>query len=235
MKLSWVFPFAIQAPLLFAQPAPSLSAHSLCKCVYGQKCWPSQQEFSRLASRLSTPLVYPNPTASACYSHSNTSGTCDEVVANYRDAHWRADNPGSLQNINFETFTFSNGTIDACYLNSTLGVPCGQGSIPPVGIDARTVQDVQAAIKFASKHHLRLVIKNTGQVIVIHNSRRIYFFLFSHDYLGRSTGRGALLLWTHHLKDITYNAQFRPSGAPSKETYDGTVSTDFVLLESISY
>jgi hypothetical protein len=62
----------------------------------------------------------------------------------------------------FETFIFQNGTISGCYFNTTLGFPCGQGSVPPVGVDARTVQDVQAAVKFASKHNLRLVVKNTG-------------------------------------------------------------------------
>lgn len=42
-------------------------------------------------------------------------------------------------------------------------------------------------LHFAQEHNIRLTIKNTG-----------------HDFLGRSTGRGALALWTHHLKDITF-------------------------------
>ncbi|GLB39902.1 putative oxygen-dependent FAD-linked oxidoreductase family protein [Lyophyllum shimeji] len=107
-----------------------------------------------------------------------------------------------MQSPNFETYIFGNGTISACYLNTTLGVPCGQGSVPVIGVDARSVGDVQATVQFASKHNLRLVIKNTG-----------------HDYLGRSTARGALLLWTHHLKNITYQETFTPDGAPQGITY----------------
>jgi hypothetical protein len=45
---------------------------------------------------------------------------------------------------------------------TTLGVPCTQGSVPVIGVDARSVGDIQAAVKFAVKHNLRLVVKNTG-------------------------------------------------------------------------
>jgi len=44
-----------------------------------------------------------------------------------------------MQNTNFEAYMFQNGTIEACYLNVTLGFPCMQGSIPPIGVDVRTV------------------------------------------------------------------------------------------------
>ena len=89
-----------------------------------------------------------------------------------------------MQYTNFEAYLFQNGTIDACYLNVTLGIPCKQGSIPPIGVDVRTAENAQAAVKFANQKNLRLVVKNTG-----------------HDYLGRSTARGAFLIWTHNLKD----------------------------------
>jgi len=29
------------------------------------------------------------------------------------------------------------------------------------------------------------------------------------------------MIWTHHLKDINYNASFVPEGAPPTETYNG--------------
>ncbi|KIM38049.1 hypothetical protein M413DRAFT_13018 [Hebeloma cylindrosporum] len=108
-----------------------------------------------------------------------------------------------MQNTNFETYLFPNGTIDACYLNVTLNVPCKQESVPPIGVDIRKPEDAQAAINFARRKNLRLVVKNTG-----------------HDYLGRSAGRGGFLLWTHHLKDKAYNATFVPQGAPSTQTYE---------------
>jgi hypothetical protein len=77
---------------------------------------------------------------------------------------WRSDQAGAMQASNFETFIFSNGTISACYLDTTLGFPCEQGSVPVIGVDARSAKDVQAAVTFALKHNLRLVVKNTGYV-----------------------------------------------------------------------
>lgn len=76
----------------------------------------------------------PLPPASACYPPSAPSGNCSSVIANYTNGNWRSDQPGSMQNTNFETFIFPNDTISACYLNTTLGFPCGQGSVPPVGV-----------------------------------------------------------------------------------------------------
>ncbi|KAF8800845.1 FAD-binding domain-containing protein [Phlegmacium glaucopus] len=177
--------------------APS-KATSTCRCLYGQPCWPNENEFATLTTQLSQPLLHPLPPASPCYPPSAPSGNCSNVIANYTNGNWRSDQPGSMQNTNFETFIFPNDTISACYLNTTLGIPCGQGSVPPVGVDARSGGDVQAAVNFAKKHNLKLVVKNTG-----------------HDYLGRSTARGGFLIWTHNMKDTLYNSTFVPDGAPA--------------------
>ncbi|KDQ63536.1 hypothetical protein JAAARDRAFT_169472 [Jaapia argillacea MUCL 33604] len=174
-----------------------------CRCTYGQACWPSSSTFSQLASQLSQPLIYPIPPESACYPSSHPSGNCSAVLQGTRDGNWRSSQSGSMQATNFETFIFDNGTISACYLNTTLGIPCQQGSVPVIGVDARTVQDVQAGVKFAAEHNLRLVVKNTG-----------------HDFLGRSTARGSFLLWTHNMKNISFNDTFTPTGAPASEQYN---------------
>lgn len=47
--------------------------------------------------------------------------------------------------------------------------------------------DVAAGLKFAKDNNIRLVVKNTG-----------------HDFLGRSTGKGSLGLWMHHLNNISF-------------------------------
>ncbi|RPD61129.1 FAD-binding domain-containing protein [Lentinus tigrinus ALCF2SS1-7] len=182
------------------------AAQSQCRCLYGDPCWPSDGDFADLATQVSQPLIHPVPPAQPCYTSANSS-ECATVVANWNDGDWRANQTGSMEASNFETFTFSNGTIEACYLNTTLGVPCGQGSVPVIGVDARSVEDVQAAVKFASDHNLRLAVKNTG-----------------HDYCGRSDGRGSFMVWTHNLKNITVHPSFTPAGAPSNETYESAIS-----------
>lgn len=61
--------------------------------------------------------------------------------------------------------------------------PCTLGSYVDYAVNVTGAGDVQAALAFARAHSIRFVIRNTG-----------------HDYLGRSTGAGALAVWTHHLK-----------------------------------
>ncbi|KAI6015297.1 hypothetical protein F5J12DRAFT_817299 [Pisolithus orientalis] len=180
--------------------APSNS--SGCLCTYGHPCWPTPDQFAELESQVSQPLIYPVPTASACYPANDPSGNCTQVMQRWTDGNWRSSIPGSMAEPNFESFVFKNGTISACYLNTSLGVPCEQGSVPVIGVDARTPQDIQAAVNFALRYNLKLVVKSTG-----------------HDYLGRSTGRGAFVVWTHKMKNITYDAEFAPEGAPANETY----------------
>ena len=70
--------------------------------------------------------------------------------------------PGAMEAPNLETFTFPNGTIDACYRNTTIAGACRQGSVPVIGVDARSVKDIQTAVTFAVQHNLKLVVKNTG-------------------------------------------------------------------------
>lgn len=133
-----------------------------CVCTYGEPCWPSADKFAQLQSEVSQPLIYPSPTASACYPVANPSGNCSEVVQHWTDGNWRSNLPGSMDAPNFESFIFKNDTISACYLNTSLGIPCEQGNLPVIGVDARTPQDIQTAVKFAIQYNLKLVIKNTG-------------------------------------------------------------------------
>ncbi|KAI0073141.1 FAD-binding domain-containing protein [Panus rudis PR-1116 ss-1] len=197
--------------LLLAAVLPSNTApdKASCKCRLGDPCWPSDAEFAKLASQLSQPLIHPLPPASACYPISNPSGNCTEVLANWQNYTWHADQPGSMQSPNFETFIHKNGSIEACYGNVTLGLPCQQGSVPVLGVDARSLEDIQTAVKFAGEHNLKLVIKNTG-----------------HDYLGRSVARKAFMIWTHHRKNITVHPTFTPDGAPSSEVYENAITLE---------
>lgn len=65
----------------------------------------------------------------------------------------------------------------------------------PVAVAAETAADIAAAVDFARDRGLGLVIKGTG-----------------HDYLGRSSAPGSLLVWTHRMRDITVHDAFTPTG-----------------------
>ena len=133
-----------------------------CRCTSGSDCWPSDSEFQTLASKVSQPLVHPIPPATPCYDPA--AGNCADVRASWFNGVWRSDQSGAAEHTNYETYTFPNGTIQGCYLNTTLGFSCQQGNVPVIGVDARTPNDIQEAVKFAENHNLRLVIKNTGCV-----------------------------------------------------------------------
>ena len=193
-----------------------------CRCLFGEPCWPSLEEFAGLASYLSKPLIYPLPTAHPCYVAPD-SADCLAVHENWDSGNWRSNRSGAAQHPNFETFISTvTGTVHGCPLNASLHIPCKQGNVPVVGVDARTVEDVQRAVTFAAAHNLRLVIKNTGYVFHVDRSRGILNTsgYARHDFLGRSSGRGSFLLWVHHLKEIVMHDTFRPQGAPSGDVYE---------------
>ena len=153
--------FLLTPLLTIALSLTSVSARN-CRCTYGSGCWPSDSDFQTLASKVSQPLIHPVPPATPCYD--SATGNCTDILAGWYTGIWRSDQPGADVFSNHETYTFPNGTIQGCYLNTTLGIPCQQGSVPVIGVDARTPGDIQEAIGFARKHNLRLVIKNTGCV-----------------------------------------------------------------------
>ncbi|KAI6039145.1 hypothetical protein EDC04DRAFT_3011338, partial [Pisolithus marmoratus] len=210
--------FVALSLLVVGSFAGTPSNNTGCLCAYGQPCWPTADQFAELEPRVSQPLIYPVPSASACYPATNPSGNCTQLVQSWTDGNWRSSMPGSMEAPNFESFTFKNGTISACYLNTSLGAPCEQGNVPVIGVDARSPQDIQAAINFALQYNLKLVVKNTG-----------------HDFLGRSAARGAFVVWTHNMKNITYNAQFTPQGAPANETYQGRSFTTLTVGAGVQW
>ncbi len=59
--------------------------------------------------------------------------------------------------------------------------------MPSYVVRATNVAQVQLAVNFARNLNLRLVVKNTG-----------------HDFNSKSTGAGALSVWTHNFRDIRY-------------------------------
>ncbi|KAJ4411337.1 hypothetical protein N0V82_009026 [Gnomoniopsis sp. IMI 355080] len=68
---------------------------------------------------------------------------------------------------------------------------CTLGSYPPYSVNVSNVAQIQLAVNFARNLDLRLVVKNTG-----------------HDFNAKSTGAGALAIWTHNLKDTQYYPNF---------------------------
>ena len=69
---------------------------------------------------------------------------------------------------------------------------CDIGGYPSYTVKVDNVAQVQLAINFARSLNLRLVVHNTG-----------------HDFLGKSTGFGALSVWTHNLKTLEFVEEYQ--------------------------
>ncbi|KAK7057881.1 FAD-binding domain-containing protein [Favolaschia claudopus] len=82
---------------------------------------------------------------------------------------------------------------------------CERGSIPDYFIDVRGPEDVIGAFEFSKETGIPLVVKNTG-----------------HDFKGRSSGRNSVALWTHNLKDISYDPAFVAEGCT--DAYPGVTA-----------
>ncbi|API86481.1 FAD-binding protein [Francisella uliginis] len=83
-------------------------------------------------------------------------------------------------------------------------------------VEAANTNDIVKAVDFAREHNLRLVIKGAG-----------------HDYLGRSNAPDSLLIWTHNMRDITYNKHFHPKNCTKSKEYSAvTVGAGTRWLEA---
>lgn len=69
--------------------------------------------------------------------------------------------------------------------------------IPSYAVAVESSDDVAASVEFANAHAVPLAVKGTG-----------------HDYLGRSGAPGALLIWTHRMRQTTVHDAFSAAGAP---------------------
>jgi len=127
-------------------------------------------------------LVLPRPSAAVCNGNTYDVNACTVATTKWFDPVWRSDQIGAMQHHQWENSSCSIS------INS---MKCNQGAVPVVAVNATLPEHVQATIRFAAKYNLRLVIKNTG-----------------HDYLGRSTAAGSLLLWLHYMKNMTMIKQY---------------------------
>ncbi|KAL4929863.1 FAD-dependent oxidoreductase [Aspergillus undulatus] len=153
-----------------------------------------------LSAKVGGRLYDGEPMWAPCYSQYNGQtqepdvAECTEVQNHKGNATFSTARWGGYRNTNWAA---CQATGDSCPVDADPGSQmCYQGSVPSKYVDARSVEDIQKTLGFASEHNLRLVIKNTG-----------------HDYTGRSSGAGALGLWTRNIQPpIELKRDFVPEG-----------------------
>ncbi|KAH6867411.1 hypothetical protein B0T10DRAFT_502405 [Thelonectria olida] len=177
-----------------------------CKCFPGDSCWPLDNDWKSLNSSVNGRLIKTVPLGSPCHDP-----TYDAEECKYLQSQWQ------LPEIHFESSSsvmapwFANQSCDPFQPRSGA---CALGNYVRYAVEARTNSDVVNAINFARNRNIRFVIRNTG-----------------HDYNGRSTGAGALSVWTHRLKDIQFK-DYNANGYKGKAVKLGAGVQGFDILEA---
>ena len=154
-----------------------------CRCLANNaSCWPNAGTWQRFNESVDGLLLLPKPSAAVCDGKTYDAKACAVAKAQWSNSSWRSDQVGAMQNHNWEN--------SSCSVYAD-GSKCNQGSVPVFAVNAILPEHVQTTVRFAAENNLRLVIKTTG-----------------HDYLGRSGAAGSLLLWLHHMKNLTLIQQY---------------------------
>ncbi|KAJ7158101.1 FAD-binding domain-containing protein [Mycena filopes] len=191
----------LAASFLLLSVLSRANAKPRCRNVPGSAEFPDILAWNALNASISGRLVAVIPSAKFCATR---AGGCTD--AEWASGLFRSEIPGAMNQPNWEQ-GYDLTPPSLCYLN---GTTCGQGDDPLYSVEAETVADIQAAIKFAATHNLRVAIKSSG-----------------HDYLGRSTAPQSLLIHTNKLTNITFTRRtvYQESKAHGRISVGGSAAT----------
>ncbi|GKT46425.1 FAD-linked oxidoreductase sor8 [Colletotrichum spaethianum] len=154
---------------------------STCRCYPGEDCWPTTAKWDAFNETVGGRLIATVPIGAVC--HDSSFGAYDEAKCTALQNSWANSETHIQTSSSVMAAFFANDSCDP-FLDRT--ARCIVGTYVQYAVKAASSDDYVKTIKFAQDNNIRFVIRNTG-----------------HDYLGKSTGAGALALWTHSLKDTS--------------------------------
>ncbi|KAL8387177.1 hypothetical protein RB595_010102 [Gaeumannomyces hyphopodioides] len=169
-------------------PQQQTTPRPRCKAVPGTAAWPSEAAWRALNESTGGRLIRPTPPGAVCHpgQAGHDEAACARVRAAWTGRELHASDPVSTMGDNWNN--------DTCLPDPAY--PCSGQGYPVFVVNATAAEHVRLGVKFARKHNVRLIVKNTG-----------------HDFVGRSVAPNALSIWTHHMKGIQRGeGVFRPKG-----------------------
>ena len=139
----------------------------------GTPQWPGAAEWQRLRAQTGGRLLALSSPFGAC----KTDAACAQLLQDIKNPYFIGDNPALTQTSGWQDAWTSQPSAYA--------------------VAARDAQDVAAAVTFAARHNLRLVVKGGG-----------------HSYLGGSNAPDSLLVWTRAMNAVTLHDAFVAQGCP---------------------
>ncbi|KAI0413623.1 putative FAD-dependent isoamyl alcohol oxidase [Xylaria grammica] len=188
-------PFFPVVPALAGMCALALltGVDAACRSIPGDADWPSSEHWTALNTTVQGRLIQTVPQASIC--HTSPFAGFDADACSTLQSTWALTETYEVKPAEFMNAYYQNQSCDPFTDSSK---PCELGNYAAYSIDVTGPDDVIAAINFAHEQNVRLVVKSTG-----------------HDYVGKSTGKGALSLWMFNLKTAEVIEQYE------SETYTG--------------
>jgi FAD/FMN-containing dehydrogenase len=165
-------PLALSTGLVQAAPRAPRGVYTRVRP--GDSAWPSAANWAALQRQTGGSLRKLAPFFAACATDA-AAPACQDALSHLAN-------------------TFDIG--DQAALTQTSGWLDAWTSQPSAyAVAARNTQDIVAAVNFARKNHLRLVVKGGG-----------------HSYQGTSDAPDSLLVWTRQMNAVQLHADFLPQG-----------------------
>lgn len=181
LKAALAIPFLPGAIAGGIGSALATGGRSYARTRPGQAGWPSPAQWGELDHAVGGRLLKPQ----SPFTASRTA--CDEALKHLKNPFFIGDQPGLTQ---------TSGWADAW-----LSRPSAYA------VAAENSADIAAAVRFASKHRLRLVVKGGG-----------------HSYQGTSDAPDSLLIWTRRMNAITVCDHFVGQGCEGVQAPQPAVS-----------
>ena len=154
----------------------------------GEPGWPSDESWDQLGREVGGRLIKVRSPLAACVGASPDEA-CAQVFKELKNPYYLGDEVGLTQSLGW------------------IGAWTSQPSVYAVA--AETTGDVVAAVNFARKNNLRLVVKGGG-----------------HSYQGTSNAADFLLIWTRHMNAIVLHDAFVGAGCEGRAEPQPAVSIE---------
>jgi FAD/FMN-containing dehydrogenase len=176
MKRRQVLQGVIGGPLLARLGLGRSEAAEWARARPGEPGWPSTAEWEELRAAVAGRLIAVRSPLEAC----GTPEACAAVLEAVRNPYYLRDEPGLTQAL---------GWVDAWTSRPSA-----------YAVAAESAADVAAAVRFAARHRLRLVVKGGG-----------------HAYQGGSSAPDSLLVWTRAMDRVEIHDTFESAGCGTAE------------------
>ena len=154
----------------------------------GDPKWPSDESWDQLGREVGGRLIKVRSPLAACVAASSDAA-CAQVFKELKNPYYLGDEVGLTQSLGW------------------IGAWTSQPSVYAVA--AKTTSDVVAAVNFARKNNLRLVVKGGG-----------------HSYQGTSNAADSLLIWTRQMNSVALHDAFVGAGCEGRAEPQPAVSIE---------